>query len=119
MVIDDDEDLLEMICYGLRAQGFKVTCLRDDYNITNAIEEYKPEVLILDIYLENQDGRDICKELKLNDKYRNLPIILYSAGNISDESVRDCSADYFLSKPFDISNLSKKIKELKNLKSIN
>ncbi|RYY50247.1 MAG: response regulator, partial [Chitinophagaceae bacterium] len=71
-----------------------------------------PDVILMDIYLGNADGRIICKELKSDDKFNTIPVILYSAGNITSQSITDAMADSFIVKPFNNTEILDKIQEL-------
>jgi CheY-like chemotaxis protein len=66
----------------------------------------------MDIYLGDADGRELCNSLKTSDKFGHIPVILYSAGNITTSSVKESQADDYLTKPFDNLQLVKKIRSL-------
>jgi DNA-binding response OmpR family regulator len=73
------------------------------------MEELHPDLVLMDIYLGDSDGRVLCKQLKSSKEFGLVPIILYSAGYIANSSIRDSMADDFLVKPFDIKQLLAKI----------
>ncbi|RYY49186.1 MAG: response regulator, partial [Chitinophagaceae bacterium] len=80
LVVDDDPDLLELVTLVLKRSQYQVTALQDGTKVFPTIAEIKPDVILMDIYLGNADGRIICKELKSDDKFNTIPVILYSAG---------------------------------------
>ena len=56
----------------------------------------------------------LCKKVKEIERYASLPILLYSAGDVSETSVKEAGADYFLRKPFDMNVLLEQIHHLAN-----
>lgn len=109
LVVDDDTDLLEMVSLVLTSHNMKVECLNKGDLLFQSVATDKPDIVLMDIYLGDSDGRDLCRTLKSSDQYHNIPVILYSAGNITAASVQESKADDFLSKPFDIRQLINKI----------
>lgn len=112
LVVDDDPDLLELVTLVLKRSQYQVTALQDGTKVFPTIAEIKPDVILMDIYLGNADGRIICKELKSDDKFNTIPVILYSAGNITSQSITDAMADSFIVKPFNNTEILDKIQEL-------
>ncbi|MCG2617411.1 response regulator [Terrimonas sp. NA20] len=111
LVLDDDLDLLEMVTLVLRTHGMEVVSVNDHTEFFPVLNRYRPDLIILDIYLQEADGRELCREMKAMDQFSKVPVLLYSAGHISAASIEDCHANGFLQKPFDISNLLKRINE--------
>jgi DNA-binding response OmpR family regulator len=111
LIVDDDADLLELVSYQFRLAGFNVHPLPDAKKIEHAIFSFAPDVILLDIYLPGASGLDICGNLK-STVCKEIPIILYSAGKISPQSVTDSKADAFISKPFEFDQLIEKIKRI-------
>lgn len=111
LVVDDDRDLLEMVTLVLRINGIDVFSINDHQEFFAALNKYKPDLVVLDIYLDDADGREICRRMKTSEEFGQIPVLLYSAGHISAASIEDCQANGFLQKPFDISVLLKRIRE--------
>lgn len=109
LVVDDDKDLLEMVSLVLRKHDMQVTCLDNGHALFPSLSTDKPDVVLMDIYLGDSDGRELCRKMKDNSDFQHLPVILYSAGNISASSIEACRANDFIAKPFDIFQLIKKI----------
>ena len=112
LVVDDDIDLLEMVAMALTMQDFQVECLSKGQQLFETLSLSKPDLLLMDIYLGDADGRELCRTLKKSEQFRDIPTILYSAGYITASSIRDSLADDFIVKPFDITILGDKIKSL-------
>lgn len=112
LVVDDDPDILDMVSLVLTTYDLQVNCINSGAALMQAIEKNKPDIVLMDIYLGDADGRDLCNSLKTSAEFAHIPVILYSAGHITNSSVKESKADDFLSKPFDNIQLVKKIRSL-------
>jgi len=115
LVIDDNTDILELVEIILLRHGFEILISpKAEETLTN-VENFAPQVILLDVFLAGVNGIDICRELKANTKTAHIPIIMYSAHTNKNAIMQQCNANDFLAKPFDISNLIDKIEfQLKN-----
>lgn len=109
LVVEDDEDLLQMVTLMLEFHQFEVKSLSTGNDFLNTVIEEKPDMVVMDIFLAGADGRELCKELKSSSALLKTPVLLYSAGNISMDSIKDSGANDFLHKPFDMLELLKRI----------
>ena len=109
LLVDDEKDLLEMVCMALETYKWKVTCLEEPEMVLALLKTQPPDLILMDIYLKTMDGRELCKRIKTTEGFEKLPIILYSAGNISPVSIKESLADDFVAKPFDLKRLAQKI----------
>ncbi len=109
-MVDDSVDLLEMIQFILTHQGYTVYTLTNGYNIKKEIIEFQPGLVMLDIYLADEDGRNICLELKKDDATKHIPILVFSASPADLKDYETYCADGVIEKPFDLKNLLQKIK---------
>ena len=101
LLVDDDEDLVEMLKGILKSNDLQVHAHTTSSNIPDVVKYYKPDLILLDIRLEEDDddksGMDICRELK---KTYNMPILLISADTKKGKAFKDFDADGFIVKPF-------------------
>src|SRR5688572_20278858 len=112
LIVDDDKDLLEMVEMTLSRLGYHITTLAKGACFFNIIDSSQPDIILLDIFLGDADGRALCYNLKLQPAYENIPVILYSAGYVPHSTIEHSKADEFIVKPFDIKQLLGKIKKL-------
>jgi DNA-binding response OmpR family regulator len=75
------------------------------------IETFKPDLILLDVLISGYDGRVICKQLKSNEETKHIPIIMFSAHPGAAATIADYGANDFISKPFDVDHLLKKVNE--------
>jgi DNA-binding response OmpR family regulator len=112
LLVDDDVDLLEMVCLMLRTNQLEADCLTKGKEVFASLKSVKPDIVVMDIFLGDSDGRDLCLQIKNEKGYSDIPVLLYSAGNVADTSISDCRADDFLRKPFDMHVLVNRIRSL-------
>ncbi len=108
MIADDDPGIVDAIEMLLEFEGYNV---RSTFNGLDVLEMTElPDVLLLDIWMSGEDGRDICKKLKESDATKQMPVIMISASRDIKQSAIDAGADDFLAKPFEMNELLEKIK---------
>ena len=112
LLVDDDKDLLEMVEMTLSRLGYHIITLAKGSGFINIVESFRPDIILLDIFLGDSDGRTLCYNLKLQPAYENIPVILYSAGYVPFSTIEHSKADEFIIKPFDTKYLVEKIKTL-------
>lgn len=109
LVIDDNEDILFMIKAMLEMKQHKVTAKDSPDNVEPFIETIMPDLILMDMLLSGADGREVCKRIKLNKAISKIPVIMISALPDADTSCFDAGANYFLGKPFEMSDFFKTI----------
>lgn len=112
LLVDDDPDLLEMVDVILSKQGYTVSTINNGRTFFDKVHSFKPDFILLDIFLGDADGRELCHQLKQAQAYKDIPVVLYSAGHIPRHTIEDSMANAFVSKPFDIKLLAEKIKSM-------
>ncbi|MEO5647846.1 MAG: response regulator transcription factor [Chitinophagaceae bacterium] len=110
LVIDDDADITAMMRLVLRSEGFEVEATTRTEDIFEKARNYKPNVILLDVFLTGYDGRDICKQFKFHPETKNIPIIMISGHETVSDTIVDYGANDFLLKPFKLEALLNMIK---------
>jgi DNA-binding response OmpR family regulator len=108
LVVDDDPGILEALQALLTYAGYEVITDTGE-TLYEKIQTYQPDLLLLDILLSGQDGREITKRLKSQKETRHLPIILLSAHLHAATDAQIFGADDFVPKPFKMGDLLAKI----------
>ncbi|MDN3583372.1 response regulator transcription factor [Mucilaginibacter flavus] len=111
MIADDDPGIVDAVEMLLEFEGYEVTSTVDGTTVLDMKEEL-PDLLLLDIWMSGEDGRDICKKLKQLELTKNIPVIMISASRDVKDSALAAGADDFLAKPFEMDDLLKKISSL-------
>ncbi|TBL81553.1 response regulator transcription factor [Paenibacillus thalictri] len=100
LLVEDDQEIRELIRLYLRSGGFQVISAVSGEEGLRLLEEEKPELVLLDIYLPGIDGFEVCKAIR---KMSNVPIIFISCRKDSDDIVQglELGGDDYIVKPFD------------------
>lgn len=106
LVVDDDQDIREIIMFVLESEGYSVCGLDNGTAVVDTVKQICPDIVLLDVQLGDRDGRDICRELKEQPATQGIPVIIISASH-GWQALREkeCNADHFLAKPFDLTEL--------------
>lgn len=114
LVVDDEMDLVETLTYRLKANNYEVITASDGQEGLDRARREKPDLIILDLMLPKLDGYKVCRMLKFDEKYKHIPIIMFSARvQESDKKTgMEVGADGYITKPFEASMLLEKIEEL-------
>jgi len=112
LVVDDEEDLLDIISYNLKKEGFDVLVAENGRAGIELARVHNPALIILDIMMPEMDGIEVCRFLKSDDSLRKTPIVFLTAKGDEKLEVKglDLGADDFISKPVSTSKLISRIK---------
>jgi len=105
LILDDDPDILQICTIVLRKRGFNVSTLNNSSNILENVRGFLPDVIIMDNWIPGPGGIEATRQLKSDPELHDIPVIFFSANSNVTQLARDARADYFLQKPFDISEL--------------
>lgn len=114
LCVDDEQDILDILVYNLKKEGYTVlTAMNGEAALTIA-EKFKPDMIILDIMMPGMDGLEVCKSLKQNQALKNtLVVFLTAKADEVDEIVGlEFGADDYITKPFSPRKIVTKIKTL-------
>ena len=111
LIVEDNLDLAESTRRFLEIKRFSVL-ISDGKNVKEIIEENKPDIIILDIFLGQFDGREICRRLKETKLTKNIPVVFLSANSRINEITEEYNARDFIAKPFEMDYLLSKIRQI-------
>ena len=102
VVVEDEPDILELIEYNLRREGFEVVTATSGRAGLSVIGREKPDLVLLDLLLPGLDGLDVCRRLRAVDATRDLPVIMVTARGEESDVVLGLGvgADDYIHKPF-------------------
>lgn len=109
LVADDNPAIAEGVASLLAEYGYETASETDGQKIYQMKDV--PDLLLLDVWMSGEDGREICKFLKGKKGTKGVPIILFSASREIRKSAADAGANDFMEKPFDIDELVEKIEQ--------
>lgn len=105
VIIDDEEDIVDLLEYNLKRDGFEVLGFLNTSKIEQLLNEESVDLLIVDRNLPGTEGSEFIK--KLREKGYNTPVIFLSAKTTKDEQLEgfEAGGDDYITKPFDIDNI--------------
>ena len=109
LVVDDDNNISELLKVYFTNEGYEVKTASDGVEGISYFKMYEPDIVLLDIMLPKKDGWQVCREIR---EMSSKPIIMITAkGEVFDKVLGlELGADDFLVKPFDMKELSARVK---------
>lgn len=110
--VEDDESIREIEMYTLQTMNFKTRSFENGTSFFKALKEKKPDLVILDLMLSDEDGSDILRRIRGNSATKELPVIIASAKTTEYDKVKnlDSGADDYLTKPFGMMEMVSRVK---------
>ena len=112
IVIEDEPDILEVIEYNLRREGYRVQTARDGEDGLRLVRKKSPDLVLLDLLLPGLDGIEVCRKLKEDPVTRPIPIIMVTAKGEESDVVLGLGigADDYVTKPFSPRELVERVR---------
>ena len=113
VIIEDDDNILELLVYLFENEGYHVSSFTKSREV-GEIASLSPDVVLLDINLtgSTKRGNEICSDIKKLPADQTFPVVLLSAETDLNTLARNCMADGYVSKPFDIQKLILKVESV-------
>lgn len=119
LIVDDEMHLARILQFTLQHEGYEVAVAYDGQEAIEKVEKERPDLIVLDLMLPILDGYKVCNFLKGDERFRNIPIIILTARDLSRERIEEpIMADFFMEKPFNTGRLIEKISELLSKQSL-
>lgn len=114
LVVDDEQHIQELIRYNLEIIGFKVQTADSGEEALEQIKKEAPDLIILDLMLPGIDGLEVCKQVKMDENTKSIPIIMLTAKSEEFDKVLglELGADDYITKPFSVRELSARVKAI-------
>ncbi|MCG2792136.1 MAG: response regulator [Weeksellaceae bacterium] len=111
IVVDDSPAILDSVKLMLNMEGFEVDNYEKGSEMFDALSaSSKPDVILMDMWLSGEDGRDICKMIKAHQDFKSIPVVIMSASRGLGETAIESGAIDFIPKPFDLGEIVEKIR---------
>ncbi len=119
LVVDDEPDFAAIVQKNLEKEGFSVEVAYDGVEGLEKVKANPPDCIVLDVMMPEKDGYQVCKELKADDKYADIPIVMLTAVADHVSSTRyshadgmSMEADDYLPKPASAEDITDSIRSL-------
>ncbi|MCG2587194.1 MAG: response regulator [Bacteroidetes bacterium] len=112
LVVDDEQDLLDLIEYNLRQEGYNVLKAENGADGIQMAKEHMPDLVLLDIMMPQMDGIEVCDRMREDSTLSHIPIIFLTARSDEKTEIEGLNkgADDFITKPISTTKLVSRIK---------
>lgn len=112
LIVEDEPDIVKMLEYNLKKEGFRITSAPDGSEALRRTERERPDIIILDLMLPEIDGLEVCRALKKNQDSAHIPVIMLTAKSQEADKIvgLELGADDYITKPFSVRELIARIK---------
>ena len=116
LIVDDEQDIVESLKFVLEGADFICYCAYNGEDGLKLAKEIIQDLIILDVMMPKINGYKISRLLKYDNKYKNIPILMITARSQEEDKLigEETGADEYITKPFDLDEVVKKVKEYLN-----
>ncbi len=120
LIVDDDPTVHKLITKRLPSDQFEIKSAFDASQAMEEVERFDPALVILDLMMPRASGIEVCKMIKSNPKTKETLVMILSAKESQDDRIRglEIGADEYISKPFHLATLTRKIEYMLSKKVI-
>jgi two-component system, sensor histidine kinase and response regulator len=114
LIVDDTIDIVELLRKRFRADGYDTAEAFDGEEALRKVEEYRPDLMVLDIMMPKLDGMEVCRRLRRNTSFGHLPVLMLTAKSQIPDKIKglDIGADDYITKPFDYKEVAARVRSL-------
>ena len=114
LIVDDNPQILELLEAYLDPLALRVLTVMDGEAAVDAVRRERPDLILLDIMMPKRSGFEVCRMLKEDPRYRNIPIVMVTALNEAAdiERAQESGADHFITKPVNKHDLIECVRNL-------
>jgi two-component system phosphate regulon response regulator PhoB len=111
-IIEDESSIIQLVQHNLEKEGFIVSSSTNGNDGLKELKKFEPNLLLLDWMLPDLSGIDICKNIRKDNNFKGLPIIMLTAKGENEDKIKglDSGVDDYLTKPFSFNELMARIK---------
>jgi two-component system, OmpR family, response regulator len=112
LVVDDELNITELVALGLRYEGFEVMSAANGQGALRAVREFKPELVILDVWMPDIDGFEVCRRMRADGIW--MPVIFLTARDATEDKIAGLTigGDDYLTKPFSLDELVARVRAI-------
>lgn len=114
IIVDDDRETRDLLAMALEAEGFQVAQAANGLRLISNLHVDTPDLILLDVNMSWIDGFELCRAVRQNEDFRQIPVVFVSArASAADlKRGREVGADDYFTKPVDLPVLFNRIREL-------
>ncbi|MBI3060021.1 MAG: response regulator, partial [Deltaproteobacteria bacterium] len=120
LIVDDEPFNLDLLEQELTDQGYVIERANDGAEALQKVPSFLPDLILLDYMMPKMNGIEVVKQLKQDERYKGIPVILLTAKASQEDKVRglDAGADDYVVKPFDSFELLARVRSMMRIKQM-
>ena len=112
-MVDDEREVREALADYLASEGFEVILAPNGLRLVSTLQVDRPDAILLDVVMSWIDGIELCRALKRNVEFRDIPVVLISGHDRADlEHAEDAGAVAYFEKPLDLESLAHTLRDV-------
>ena len=113
-IIEDEPSIIQLVQHNLEKEGFIIASSENGNEGLKQLKKFEPNLLLLDWMLPDLSGIEICKNIRKDNKFKTLPIIMLTAKGEEEDKIKglESGVDDYLTKPFSYKELLARIKAI-------
>ncbi len=114
LIVDDEPDILDILKYNLEKEGYEVAQAKNGNKALSKADDFRPDLILLDIMMPKKNGFEVCRELRQNPKFSDTYIVFLTAkgDEFSEIAGFEAGGDDFVVKPVRPGSLLSRIKNI-------
>ena len=114
LLVDDEPNILISLEFLMKREGYQVLLARDGVEALELLAQHRPDLILLDVMMPRKNGFEVCQELRANDAYKSIRILILTAKGRDTDVAKGLAlgADAYMTKPFSTRELVEKVRSL-------
>ncbi|TAN40714.1 MAG: response regulator [Nitrospirae bacterium] len=114
LIVDDEPNIVLALELLMKRDGYETLSVDDGQKAFDAVREFRPDLMILDIMMPKMDGYEVCQRIRADDQLRDVSIIMLTAKGreVEKEKGMALGADLYITKPFSTREVMLKVREI-------
>jgi DNA-binding response OmpR family regulator len=114
LIVDDEPNIVLALELLMKREGYAVQSVDDGQKAFDAVREFRPDLILLDIMMPKMDGYEVCQRIRADASLKDVSIIMLTAKGreVEREKGLALGADYYVTKPFSTREVMMMIKEV-------
>jgi DNA-binding response OmpR family regulator len=114
LIVDDEPNIVVSLEFLMKREGFEVAVAADGEAALRAVEEKRPDLILLDIMLPKKNGFEVCQAIRANPAWQAVRIVMLTAKGRDTEVAKGTAlgADAYMTKPFSTKDLIAKVRQI-------
>jgi CheY-like chemotaxis protein len=112
LLVDDDPQLTHVVSMFFEIEGYVVLVAKSGQQALDMLTQTRPDIVLLDLMMPGLDGREVCRKIRADKRFKKLPIAVFTAAELRQEELLAAGANSFIVKPYSLDGLKQVVENL-------